>query len=434
MAAADRIDPYWAALWGQGSNAAWVTADTARRQLDAGIATLPARLHLDEKQAWERILGVRLSRYLDVLAVLDVWRTVTAEQLAAILQRDDLGTGRSPIMADLFAAGLIDVGIFHSALNTSDTRATLYRPARTTVFDRRLKPLLTRAEWISVTGGHEWESGSQFDRHNLLTSELILRAAEQNEVAAVMGEKLSSWDLLAHSGAGFDPASGRPRHADGTIVRTDGARIAIEMTASTGVSFEAKVRRWASLLSNRRFGDTGLAVIFVVASPASMQVRPESAAVNVRKIIAAAVRDHPGVDFDRTANRFMVASYTDWFPAAGVTDPSFHSLDALRPTGPLGDPWQPVSALDVIDLPFDANPRFDPEAIIDNITLLRSQPAWLRRGQPPQVWTDAIRGLGFTGVPVPAPTRPATYRGKPLGAAFGVSGDAKPPKRLMSAS
>lgn len=428
-----RLDPFWASLWSQGSQGAWLTADTARRQIDAGIGRLPATLHLDEDAAWERILSRKIGRYLDVLGAVDYWRTVTADQLVTLTGQNDIGAGRSQVIADLFAVGLIDVGIFSNALRgvPGSSRASLFRPSRTHVFDRKLAPRLTRAEWLSVTGGQPFQSGSQYDRHNVLTVELAMRAAEMTEVRAVVGEKLSSWDLLAHSGCGFPSPVGRSRNADATFIRGDGARIAVELTASTGPSFHHKVQRWARLLSNRRNADSGLSVVFVLATRPENGVRPGDAATKVRREVALAARDNPGVSYDRTAERMAVVEWTDWFPAPGQVSPAFLTLDAIRPTGPLGDPWAPVSLLDESDLTFTPAPTFDPLAALDNLTGLRAMPRQLRTGKPAQVWPEAVRLAGFDRVPVPAPTRPETYKGKPLGAAFGVSGDAKPPARLL---
>ncbi|WAB84973.1 hypothetical protein OVN20_05325 [Microcella daejeonensis] len=393
---------------------------------------LPAHLHLDEELAWSRILGARISVYLDVLAVLDSWRTATAEQLAALSGVAEVATGRSFVMADLFAVGLVDVGVFASALGGGGraARAELYRPSRTNVFDRQLAPKLTRAEWVSVTGGHPFSSSSQFDRHNILTTELALRAVEMGELGAAMGEKLSSWDLLAHSGVGFPAATGRARHADATLIRPDGLRIAIEMTASTSPSFQQKVKRWATLLHHRRMADSGLVVLFVVAGRPDMQVRPAEALGDVRKAIAAAVRDSPGVSFDRTAERMMAASWLDWFPTPGQVEPSFLDLAAYRPTGPVGATWEPISPMDELELPLEPSARFDPTAVFDNVPGLRSQPAALRREATRQLWPEAVRAAGFTSIPAPAPARPGTYQGRPLGAARGASSTARAPKRL----
>lgn len=437
-AALRRIDPYWAALWSQGSQGAWLTADTARRQIDAGLGKLPSGLHLDEDAAWSRILApTKISRYLDVLGALDVWRTVTTDQLAAFTGRDDIAVGRSTVVADLFAVGLVDVAIFANPLRTtaeSSIRGGMLRPSRTHVFARKLQPRLTRAEWLSVTGGQPFASGSQYDRHNTLMVELALRAAEMTEVVGAIGEKLSTWDLLAHTGCGFDAPVGRTRAADGTFIRADGARIAVELTASTGGNFHDKAQRWAALLANRRHADTGLSVVFVLATRPENAIRRGDIAVKVRREVALAARNNPGVNFDRVASRMAVAEWTDWFPAPGHVAPAFLTLDAIRPTGPLGDPWEPVSLLDESDLTFTPSASFDPLAAVDNLAGLRALPPTLRTGNPTQVWPEAVRLAGFDRVPVPAPTRPESYKGKPLGAAFGVSGDAKPPARLLFGS
>ena len=81
-------------------------------------------------------------------------------------------------------------------------RTAVYRPSNTTVFDKRVAPHLTFPEWVSVTGGQPWSSASQFDRHNLLAAELGLRLFEYADIGTVLGEKLSSIELLAGSGLG----------------------------------------------------------------------------------------------------------------------------------------------------------------------------------------------------------------------------------------
>lgn len=433
---AERIDPYWASVWATGSQASWVSADQARRQVESGIGRLPRHLDIDEPTALEAVLSKRTwARRLNALAVLDSWRTVTGEQMAAITGDADLATGKADTMSCLFGAALADVGIFTNGLyNTRDTaRATLYRPSRSTAFVQDIEPLMTYPEWVSVTGGLGWESGSQFDRHNLLATEFGLRVAELCEIGAVVGEKLSTWDLLAHAGAGFPAASGVKRAADATLIRTDGARVAVEITATSGPNFEGKVRRWAELLSNRLMADTGLVVMFVLAPQPDKKVRPGEMLTMVRKNIAAAVRDFPGVTFDRVASRMFVANWQDWFPAAHRVDPSFFSLDAYRATGPADELWEKASVLDPFDTPFEPRDESTMLAVIDNLSAIRSVPHWLRTGRPRELWPASITALGYSGIPVPAPTAAANNVGKPLGAGAGSVGAAQPPTRLRAA-
>lgn len=431
----NRIDPYWAELWASGASAAWVSESLARQQAAAGLGRIPARLNIHPDKAWTRLLNrVALPRTLNVMSVLDSWRTVTGEQLAAITGDTAVAGKESTSMPELFAAGLIDNGIFTNGLMHTRTteRGTLYRPSRNSNFDQKLSPRLTYPEWVSVTGGHPFESGGQFDRHNVLATELALRVAEWCEIGAVVGEKLSTFDLLAHSGLGLPEAIGARRSADATLIRTDGARIAVEMTASTGPNFEAKVQRWAALLANRRMDDSGLVVVFVVAPRSDKTVKKGQYLTTVRKQIAAAARDNPGVSFDRTASRMFVVDWQDWFPAPGMVSPSFFALEASRPTGPVDQRWESAAILHVFDTPFNPAVGTDPLAILDNLAMIRSVPYWLRTGTPPELWATSVTKLGFKQIPVAMPSRPSEYVGIPLGAASGGRGQVRPPKRLRS--
>jgi hypothetical protein len=430
-----RIDPYWAELWASGASASWVSQAVARQQSDAGIGHIPARLNIPEDHAWSRLLRrAAIARTLNVMGVLDSWRTVTGEQLAAITGETTVAGGQSTSMPELYAAGLIDNGIFINGLmHTRNTeRGTLYRPSRNANFDQKLAPRLTYPEWVSVTGGHPFESGGQFDRHNVLATELALRVAEWCEIGAVVGEKLSTFELLAHSGLGLPGAVGARRAADATLIRTDGARIAVEMTASTGPHFEAKVQRWATLISNRRMDVSGLAVVFVVASRSNKAIRKGEYLTAVRKQIAAAARDSPGMSFDRTASRMFVVDWRDWFPTPGRVAQSFFALEASRPTGPNDAVWEQASILDPFDVPFTSKEPEGALAILDNLAMIRSVPHWLRTGRAPELWPSSVKRIGFNRIPIADPVRPSDFVGIQLGAASGVAGQTKPPRRLRA--
>lgn len=105
---------------------------------------------------------------------------------------------------------------------------------------------------------------------------------------------------------------------------TDGARIAVELTASTGKTFDTKVRRWAEFLSNRWMADTGLVVVFVVATRPDKLVNTGEVMVQVKKSIAAAARDHAGLNFDRTAERIFVVDWRTWIRFRGTKSSTAH--------------------------------------------------------------------------------------------------------------
>ena len=67
--------------------------------------------------------------------------------------------------------------------------------------------------------------------------------------------------------------------------------------------------------------------------------------------------------------------------------------------------------------------------MLDNLTGVRSVPGWLRTGTAPELWPDAIKALGFTGIPVLASEEEERERAV-LGAARGAAADVLVPKRL----
>jgi hypothetical protein len=366
------------------------------------------------------------------MAAIDSWRTVTGEQMAAITGDTEVSNPRSKTMGDLWAGGVADIGSFNTGLAYGKQAGSIYRPSRTNAFEREIAPVITYPEWVSVTGGSAWESGSQYDRHNILAAELALRVAEWCEIGAVVGEKLSSIDLLAHTGAGFQkPTVGVQRSADATLIRTDGARIAVELTASTGRTFDAKVRRWAELLANRRMADTGLAVVFVVATRPDKLVNTKEVMAQVLRTVAAAARDNPGVNFDRTASRMFVAQWSDWFPAEKMVSRKFTTLECLRPTGPPEKVWESAALLDIFDLVFEPKDEARALAVLDNMAIIRSVPSWLRTGKAPVLWPIAVKEIGFTGIPVPTPSDGRVSQ-LPLGSGKGAAGKTRVPRRLVA--
>jgi hypothetical protein len=343
--AADRLDPFWDGVWTNGSSAVWVSADLAERQVAAGLARIPSRLDMSMDEAM-RILTSNKTRgaRLSALGAMDQWRTLSGEQLAAMTGWPALSSATSKILTAAFTAGVLDLGEFANPLarGTNAERSRLVRPSRSLAFDQLIAPGLTYQEWVSVTGGSPWDFRRQYDRHNLISTEMGLRVAEFCEVGTVLGEKLSTADLLYWSGLGRQGECSDKRAADLTVVRPDGLRIAVEVTASANADFAAKVRRWAHVLAGNSLASSGLVVLFVEAAPPGNAARASSrqrrVIEEVTKQIAKVVMEFPGSSADRVASRIGVARWEDWFLASHHASPGFASLDAVRPTARPGPP------------------------------------------------------------------------------------------------
>lgn len=435
-----RIDPFYDGLWVQGSQGFWARAAEAARQSAAGLGKMPKIASLSADEAWESVMSsYRWNEKLAVLSVVDAFRTITVQQAQAITGAEAMLTGTNvQALSALYAAGLIDLGRSAAALVPTEAASLGYllRPSRTKVFDRRLAPHLTYPELVSVTGGLGWQAGGYYDRHNVLSAELILRAAEMCEVATVLGEKYATHDLLFGTGVGRPPIESASR-GDGVIVRADGLRIVVEMTTSLSPKAQAtkeKFARWARLFERAPFDANGVVVVFVIANPPGAQVSTPVTPKQVRALVAEAIEAHPGSGRVRSKDRFFIADFSRWFPAPGLVDESFFTLRAQkaikRPDVARNATGEEVDLLDIFDVAGVQSPRFDPMAIVDNAAGLRCVPTWIRqRSSPPQILDALIADSGLSYLPV-SPRRDGSGPGRI--AAAGAAGPAQPVQRMQT--
>ncbi|MGO4230462.1 hypothetical protein AB4Y72_16560 [Arthrobacter sp. YAF34] len=429
----NRLDPYWDQLWAPGSQASWASIRTARTHKNNGWGRVNAKLLPNHKEATRLLTSNR--RRADRLAtwgVLNSWTAVSAEQLAAFTGSRYVLDPRGSTIAASFAVDLLDIGMFPNPLAAipNPDRNYLYRAARSDAFEKHIVPTLTWPEWASVTGGLGWASGGQYDRHNLLAAELCLRVAEYLPIGAILGEKFSTVDLLAGSGLGRTVKMPDNRRADGTIVRSDGMRIALELTATTSRGLESKVRRWARLLTERSLETSGLTVLFVAAPhPDRKFGGGNDPRRGIYETVRGVLKEFPGRGPDSAAARIGVTSWEDWFPGQHQLSERFFHLEADFMVGPGPGPERWTTRRMLTDYTFEPWHTFDATAVVDNAPILAATPHWMRTGDRTHlIGTPADRAA--VRVPHPAPVRPHLAKGRPLGAGTGGAGDSKLPVRL----
>lgn len=407
VSATQRLDPYWDGVWSSGALASWVSASSARRQQEAGLARIPVDLDIDPDQALKSFTSSHSwQRKVELIGMLNAWRTATAEQLAALTGSATLAR-RSRVMHNAFAAGLMDQGISTSALSRTQesARSHLFRPSASGVLEREFLDHLTYPERVAVGGGRRLRVGGQYDRHNILTTELALRAAEFTPIAAAMGETYASLDMLLGSGLGREAIKDNSA-ADAVLVRPDGMRVAIELTASITSQFSKKVRRWAEHLSKVSMSLSGLTVLFIGAPPPDRY--PTGArntfASQMAKAIRGVVDDYPGVPGTRPADRIGMAMWDDYFPDSGQVSTDFLTLRARVPGNTKGQRWNRLGMLDEFDIPFAPMDASRTDAILRGAATVISSPVWLRRtGRPYRMHDYAMVRAGFTDAPIPVP-------------------------------
>jgi mRNA-degrading endonuclease toxin of MazEF toxin-antitoxin module len=427
--ATSRLDPYWNGSW-TGSVSTWLTSGLASRQKEAGLLKLPPRLMVDRDAALDRLTRRRrnLTKEVTYLGSLHSWRTCSTEQLAALTGNTDLLVPVNAVTAAAFCSDLVDIAPSVSATTAVERfgRGMLLRPSLSSVFEQTIKPRLTWAEWLAITGGQDWTSGTQFDRHNLLATELGLRLAEYTDVATVLGERFSTVDLLAGSGVGLRDRSANRRSADLTAVRLDGMRIAIEVTATTSDRFERKVEQWARLLAETPMNQSGLVVVVLIATPPDRAQSKQARRVRsaTYQAVLRAVKKHPGVSYDPTSHRIGVATWREWFPAAHKVSDAFLSMRVVRPIGNGDGPgrWEPCDLMDFSRMPFEAKDLAALMAVVDNAGGLGQTPHWLRANtNPPTFITDMLADAGLRDIPRPVSKRPERLTGRLHGHGIGVT-------------
>lgn len=433
LALQNRRDPYWDRLWAPGSQANWITGPMARHHKAVGISPVNAKLLIEENEALRIIASNRgRTERLAMWGVLDSWRTASAEQVAALTGCTYFLDPNYSSLAASFSLDLVDIGTYANKfrLNPGMNSSVVYRTANSEAFNKIIEPTLTGPEWLSVTAGHPWSTGGQYDRHNVLSTELGLRVAEYLDIGAVLGEKLSTLDLLAGSGLGKKLTRRDSRRADGTIVRTDGMRIAFELTATASESFANKVRRWAQVISERPLETSGLTVVFIAAPHPDRSRQTRSDPRNeIYRTLARVLSEFPGRGQDSPAARIGVAHWEEWFPGRHLMSEAFFNLEADFAINDTTGPGRWARRGMLSDYAFTPWSNFDAAAVLENSKLLAATPHWMRTGDHTALIGSPME-RGSVGVPHPAPAKPHLAKGRPLGAAIGNGGDAKLPRRL----
>ncbi|MEJ7648688.1 MAG: hypothetical protein WKF57_06605 [Nakamurella sp.] len=397
LSSSQRTDPFWQGLWVDGAQASWLSRKLAIRL--AGISrkrTRSLRPTQSVADAIEAVTDSRREHHLAALGAIWLWRTATAEQLAAITGVPSMMNPATMVPA--FEAELVERGTFLSELPVT-SRASLnhlYRPIAGTSF-QHLADNLSFTEWMQVCAGLPYTRGSQHDRHNLMATELGLRIAEHCDVPLVLGEALSRIDLISRN----DIDTSERRSADMMIVRPDGHRIAVEIVGSTNPDFNLKIRRWARLLHDTADDrNTGLSVLFLdTAGPERTTAVRKDNWRTIRATVGRSAYELPGAVRRGVPDRMAVARWEWWFPALHQASAGFTSLEAVRPTGPPADRWEQVGLLDPFSLEFDPPDPTVSRALIDNARHLYGVPSWLRHPEPPDFSSALLRRAGLTEAP-----------------------------------
>ncbi|MCZ4326727.1 hypothetical protein [Brachybacterium paraconglomeratum] len=414
LRAAHRRDVFWSGDWiDRGSPISWRSRSSVLAEWeqhgDLAAAEWPNGAPVDPEGSEYNAVqdSFRLER-LAMLGALDQWRTATVEQIASMVGIAPRTVLHSRVAGALLGSGLADYGIPVAELARSRRlrvpHLPVFRPGLTKQFEKLVRPQVSYAELVAVTGGREFSASRQFDRHNILSTELGLRAAEfLPGVAAVIGEKLSRADLI------FPGLAASQAGGDLTIVRDDGLRIVVELTASVSDRFRDKVDRWARLLQRYDLDSSGVVVLFVEAAKPDESARSASVLAQITKQVSRAASSHPGAEGRSAADRMFVASWSQLFPGPHMASDAFLPLRASCPAGPPtrgGVSSRRWVQRDLMD-PEQVRLRpADPESLTSvaiSAGMLAGSPFWLRSGRDVGVWNRMLDMMGVDRIPLRDP-------------------------------
>ena len=364
--AARRVDPFYDPLmWRSGSTLDWASRRDAQRMVEAAaMMRLRPSLQIPEADAWARIETTR-EKALRIVGALQQWRSMTAEQAEALTGIHNIDEGRTSWMRTLWAADLLDFAAAGTLLGTYQSTARLMRVSLASPAFARLLEGTTLAEFIAATGGRPLGQNRQYDRHNILTVELMLRVAEFTKMAAVVGELFSTYDLLLFGGTGRSLKS-----SDATLIREDGLRVAMELTAAH-VEGRKKVAGVAATLREARRPE--VLVLFVNATGNTATGRAFERAIEAE---GYGVRD-----------QIAIVDWTRWFPDEGHVAADFAKLPAQFFNGTT---WSERSIMGL--------PTLTDSALLEAIRAaagLHGTPHWMQQVERPSPSALAVRNADF---------------------------------------
>jgi hypothetical protein len=420
------LDPFFETFHGDGRYPGAISLAQARNMAAKTAVTLPAAYERARPTTPREIArSPRAREALNLLGTLISYGAVTNNQAATITNAPAWADPRSDVVAELFASRLISISSPYRghSLGVSGDGSVAYQLGDPRVL-RSLLDRLSYPEWLAATGGRDLHRTPVHLRHDILGTELALRAAASLRVGTVLGPRFSTFPDLT---AGCRYPSTSHAGADLTIVRADGLRIAVEITASITQGFADKVHRWVRILNESPLESSGLVVVFLVAPPLSKgghQVRRTTYDTIRRALELNAISSRYPI-----TPRIAVASWREWFPEPTVASDRFARLAVDRPTGP-GITWEECHLWEPNDFTLTTREPERLRSVVVNSALLSQTPWWIReQHRPAGLAADLLaEEVGHVDDVGPQRARSATRR---TGAAQGVAAETTTPSRLV---
>ena len=442
-----RADPYYAQF--AGGDAAPLLSFEMRNDLyrRGVLSQPPARRKTKSARRRKRSLVqnllVDLDLFIRVHGALFCFGTLSEDQLRLIVGPT---VTRKRLRTQLDASH--DYGLVKHTDDRRDLKGVsrLYALSSKATWTRLCAHHLSTATMLAVTGGAEWRGrGPVGRRHDVLLAELLLRWAAAGTVAAILGEPFSTRRLLTPHPDHHATKPWLKGRADGVVVREDGLRIAIELTATINEKkFAAKVVQWLDYFAAIDPEDGGCTVVFVLA-PHPKGSDPRKVRDRARRVIDTVLADIPATVRARIAHRLGLVAWSDWFPDHHTARAD--AFAAMTVTTPAGTPgadrrtWTTRSFLDASDRPFTPHEPYLATAVIDHALFLGQTPRFLelnRRKEltkaevtlPPPWWA----ACEWSRLPMAPPVKPVRHSTTTGHTTRALNPDARTERQVLPAS
>jgi len=306
------------------------------------------------------------------LAAIGDWRRLTAEQLGSLLGAAEVQSlpsrnGRRWSEMPLWLRSAFDAGL----LKRSTWRGQRVLLQADSAVAHELQKRLSPTALDKVTSGTgKWNSPGGGDRHDICTTEALLRFGEHApNVVAVLAESAAKFNALAGS-----EIVERSRSGDGLISRSDGRHVVLETTATAGdiAKLRVKVETSVTLLKK----EPSLAVLFLEA--AHPDSSPSKVWTKLRDLVGEVVAALPVEDAAAIEGRLAIARWSWYWPRPHEATIWANTLGAYYPTRDPSEPWGQVHFLDLSQPDFSLARTDWGHELLHRSLFSSSNPYWLR--------------------------------------------------------
>jgi hypothetical protein len=325
----NRYDLYYAPIIANANGISWVSKKRVKALLSNGINVYKPLKIYSQHQSFSNALNKFIKReksknffnQLKILGAINMYRSISSEQLACLINKKKINNLYSKAIDELFALNILQVGLAHQTFGKNINLfflSPLGSASFTNAFYKYISPALKTSEYFSMLGNTFYQYHNLSDRHNVLAVEFLLRASEFlfSKVSYAYGE---AYALLGEIIEGKSPLKSRyyEKRADGFMVLKNGKKVLLELSSSLRTITIEKIKTYLSL--SEKYPD--FCVLYLYAPKLSMN---KNIKVHMGKIFRKIALSHS----THACKNIKFVSWNEYFPASKTVSNDFLDFKA----------------------------------------------------------------------------------------------------------